>query len=93
MPRSLRSATARPPPSPIPRQFVEKKEVYDVNRTLRLASFGLLLHGTTGHYFYGFLDSKLPGTAPMTVVTKVGAAQEQGRASPPTHVSLSPGCD
>jgi len=44
---------------------------YDVSRTLRLASFGFLLHGTTGHYFYGFLDSKMPGTKPVTVASKV----------------------
>lgn len=40
-------------------------------RTLRLASFGFLIHGTSGHYFYGFLDSKLPGTKPVTVASKV----------------------
>jgi protein Mpv17 len=45
--------------------FVEKKERYDFARTLRLASFGFLIHGTTGHYFYGMLDSKIPGTAPV----------------------------
>ncbi|KAL7463417.1 hypothetical protein ACHAXS_003787 [Conticribra weissflogii] len=44
---------------------------YDPMRTLRLGSFGFLIHGTTGHYFYGFLDSKLPGTKPTTVATKV----------------------
>ena len=44
---------------------------YDVMRTIRLGSFGFLIHGTTGHYFYGMLDSKLPGTAPKTVATKV----------------------
>mmetsp|Transcript_14369 Transcript_14369/g.30268 ORF Transcript_14369/g.30268 Transcript_14369/m.30268 type:complete len:189 (-) Transcript_14369:306-872(-) len=44
---------------------------YDPMRTLRLGSFGFLIHGTTGHYFYGFLDSKLPGTKPATVATKV----------------------
>lgn len=48
---------------------------YDIMRTLRLGSFGFLIHGTTGHYFYGFLDSKLPGTAPLTVVTKVAIDQ------------------
>jgi len=48
---------------------------YDLMRTVRLGSFGFLLHGTTGHYFYGFLDSKLPGTAPMTVATKVAIDQ------------------
>merc|ERR1712187_1020735 len=44
---------------------------YDLFRTLRLASFGFLLHGPTGHYFYGLLDSKLPGTRSMTVAKKV----------------------
>uniref|UniRef100_A0A6U0S6P1 Peroxisomal membrane protein MPV17 n=1 Tax=Eucampia antarctica TaxID=49252 RepID=A0A6U0S6P1_9STRA len=48
---------------------------YDIMRTIRLGSFGLLLHGTTGHYFYGFLDSKLPGTKPVTVATKVAVDQ------------------
>lgn len=48
---------------------------YDVMRTIRLGSFGFLLHGTTGHYFYGMLDSKLPGTAPLTVATKVAIDQ------------------
>lgn len=45
---------------------------YDAMRTLRMGTFGFLIHGTTGHYFYGFLDGKLPGTAPLTVATKVG---------------------
>ena len=48
---------------------------YDIMRTVRLGSFGFLIHGTTGHYFYGFLDSKLPGTAPMTVASKVAIDQ------------------
>lgn len=66
-------------------QFVEKKEKYDVMRTVRLGSFGFLIHGTTGHYFYGFLDSQLPGTKPITVATKVRQAlprrSETGRGS------------
>ena len=53
-------------------KFIEPAEKpYDPMRTLKLGSFGFLLHGTTGHYFYGWLDSKLPGTKPMTVATKV----------------------
>jgi len=48
---------------------------FDAMRTLRLGTFGLLIHGTTGHYFYGFLDSKLPGTKPITVATKVAIDQ------------------
>lgn len=51
--------------------FVEDNGAYDPMRTLRLGSFGFLVHGTTGHYFYGFLDSKLPGTKPVTVASKV----------------------
>lgn len=51
--------------------FVEDNDKYDPMRTLRLGSFGFLVHGTTGHYFYGFLDSKLPGTKPVTVASKV----------------------
>jgi len=53
----------------------EKDDKYDVMRTLRLGSFGFLLHGTTGHYFYGFLDGKLPGTKPITVASKVAIDQ------------------
>jgi protein Mpv17 len=57
-------------------KFVEPGDKpYDVMRTLRLGSFGFFLHGTTGHYFYGFLDSKLPGTAIPTVMTKVAIDQ------------------
>ena len=44
---------------------------YDPMRTIRLGSFGFLCHGSTGHLFYGLLDSKLPGTKPVTVATKV----------------------
>ncbi|CAM9164128.1 unnamed protein product [Discosporangium mesarthrocarpum] len=50
---------------------VEKKEKIDVTRLLRLASFGALIHGSTGHFFYNFLDSKIPGTAALTVAKKV----------------------
>jgi len=57
-------------------KFVESSDKpYDLMRTVRLGSFGFLIHGTTGHYFYGFLDGKLPGTAPLTVATKVAIDQ------------------
>lgn len=56
--------------------FIEGSDKpYDIMRTIRLGSFGFLIHGTTGHYFYGFLDSKLPGTKPITVATKVAIDQ------------------
>lgn len=57
------------------RQFINPEDKFDLMRTLRLGSFGLLVHGPTGHWFYGMLDSKLPGTAPMTVATKVAIDQ------------------
>ncbi|CAM9199720.1 unnamed protein product [Chrysoparadoxa australica] len=44
-------------------------------RTLRLGSFGALVHGPTGHFFYGFLDSKIPGTGPKQVASKVAIDQ------------------
>ncbi|CAM9229327.1 unnamed protein product [Choristocarpus tenellus] len=50
---------------------LEKKEEIDLTRLLRLASFGALIHGSTGHFFYNFLDSKIPGTAALTVAKKV----------------------
>ena len=57
-------------------KFVEDSDKpYDIMRTVRLGSFGFLIHGTTGHYFYGMLDSKMPGTKPITVATKVAIDQ------------------
>ncbi len=53
-------------------KFVEPADApYDYKRTAKLATFGFLFHGPAGHHFYRFLDSKLAGTAPKTVVTKV----------------------
>jgi len=52
--------------------FIEKKgDDYDVKRTLKMASFGLLIHGTTSHWFYGKLDGKIPGTDAGAVASKV----------------------
>ncbi|GAB5031407.1 peroxisomal membrane protein [Nannochloropsis oceanica] len=48
---------------------------YDVMRTARLGSFGFLVHGPTGHYFYSWLDKQIPGTAMKTVATKVAIDQ------------------
>lgn len=48
-----------------------KDDAFDYARLIRLASFGLLLHGPIGHYFYGFLDSQMPKTDPITVALKV----------------------
>ena len=34
-------------------------------------SFGLLVHGTTGHWFYGKLDNAIPGKGGAAVASKV----------------------
>lgn len=54
---------------------VEGKQDWDIMRTVRMGSFGLLWHGPSGHYFYGALDKMMPGTAMSTVATKVGIDQ------------------
>lgn len=70
--KALTSLTGFTAGDVLAQKFVEPSDKpYDIARTLRLGSFGFFIHGTTGHYFYGFLDAKLPGTAPMTVATKV----------------------
>jgi len=55
--------------------FIDKKDTYDFVRTLRMASFGLLIHGPTGHWFYGKLDGAIPGTGAVQVFSKVGIDQ------------------
>ena len=70
--KALTSLTGFTVGDALAQSFIEEKgKPYDVMRTVRLGSFGFLIHGTTGHFFYGFLDSKLPGTKPVTVATKV----------------------
>lgn len=56
-------------------KFIDKKDDVDFKRLLKLASFGFLVHGPTGHYFYGFLDGKMPGTSAVTVASKVAIDQ------------------
>lgn len=76
MTKALTSLTGFTAGDVLAQNFVENDgKPYDIMRTVRLGSFGFLLHGTTGHYFYGFLDSKLPGTKPVTVATKVAIDQ------------------
>ena len=54
--------------------FIEKK-AFDLRRLVKMASFGFLLHGTTGHFFYNFLDGLMPGATPATVAAKVAIDQ------------------
>lgn len=46
---------------------------YDVARTARMASFGLLWHGIASHIWYELLDNRVPGQAssPGTVMAKM----------------------
>lgn len=74
--KALTSLTGFTAGDVLAQSFVEPGDKpYDIMRTVRLGSFGFLLHGTTGHYFYGMLDSKMPGTAPVTVASKVAIDQ------------------
>lgn len=43
----------------------------DRARLARMASFGFLIHGPVGHYWYGALDRAIVGTAPLKVAMKV----------------------
>ena len=54
--------------------FIEKMD-FDLKRLVKMASFGFLLHGTTGHFFYKFLDNKISGTDPVSVASKVAIDQ------------------
>jgi protein Mpv17 len=74
--KALTSLTGFTAGDVLAQKFIEEEgKPYDYMRTVRLGSFGFMLHGTTGHYFYGMLDSKLPGTKPITVATKVAIDQ------------------
>jgi len=52
-------------------QTLITKGDFDFFRLFRLSSFGFLIHGSTSHYFYGFLDGKIPGTSATSVASKV----------------------
>ena len=56
-------------------KFIDKNEKYDYYRTFKLASFGALIHGPTGHWSYGKLDGAISGTSVIPVFTKVGIDQ------------------
>jgi len=51
--------------------FIVKATTLDVPRLITLAAFGFLYHGPSGHYFYNWLDEKIPGNDSKTVATKV----------------------
>ena len=45
-------------------QLAIEKKGFDLKRFAKMCSFGFLIHGTTGHYFYNFLESIIPGPSP-----------------------------
>ena len=51
------------------------KGAFDMARFLRLATFGFIYHGPTGHYWYNWLDKKIAGTGPRSVAAKVAIDQ------------------
>ncbi|KAL3924143.1 MAG: hypothetical protein SGARI_006090 [Bacillariaceae sp.] len=44
-------------------------------RFITLSAFGFLYHGPSGHYFYNWLDAKVPGKDAKSVATKVAIDQ------------------
>ena len=46
-----------------------------MKRFISLSALGFLYHGPSGHYFYNWLDSKIPGAAPLNVAAKVAIDQ------------------
>ena len=46
-----------------------------MQRFLTLSFFGFIYHGPSGHFFYNWLDSKIPGTEAKDVALKVAIDQ------------------
>lgn len=53
----------------------EKGTELDMARLARMASFGFLIHGPTGHYFYSALDRLIVGKSAVKVASKVAIDQ------------------
>merc|ERR1719356_1125194 len=51
--------------------FITKGQPFDMKRFISLSAFGFLYHGPSGHYFYNWLDSKIPGKEAVWIGTKV----------------------
>eukprot|EP00531_Pseudo-nitzschia_arenysensis_P008149 CAMPEP_0116126684 /NCGR_PEP_ID=MMETSP0329-20121206/6458_1 /TAXON_ID=697910 /ORGANISM="Pseudo-nitzschia arenysensis, Strain B593" /LENGTH=236 /DNA_ID=CAMNT_0003620773 /DNA_START=148 /DNA_END=858 /DNA_ORIENTATION=+ len=56
-------------------QIFISTDPFDVTRFLTLSAFGLLYHGPSGHYFYNWLDSKIPGKDGASVAKKIAFDQ------------------
>ena len=55
----------------IAQTLIEQAAVIDIARVIKFSSFGFLVHGTTCHFFYNYLDRLVPGTDAKPVATKV----------------------
>lgn len=44
---------------------------FDMKRFITLSAFGFLYHGPSGHYFYNWLDSKIPGKDGASIAKKI----------------------
>ena len=56
-------------------RFLDKNLQLDTKRLFRMMSFGFLIHGSTGHYWYQALDRYIRGTGVKEVVSKVALDQ------------------
>jgi len=56
-------------------QFFISGGPFDMKRFITLSIFGFIYHGPSGHYFYNWLDEKIPGTTGAVVATKVAIDQ------------------
>ena len=48
---------------------------FDWKRFITLSIFGFIYHGPSGHFFYNWLDKKIPGTDGKSVFEKVAIDQ------------------
>ncbi|GJQ13347.1 hypothetical protein GpartN1_g5138.t1 [Galdieria partita] len=56
-------------------KFLSSDGILHLDRLLRMALFGFLIHGPTGHIFYTRLDKAIPGTEAWKVACKVAIDQ------------------
>lgn len=54
----------------ITQKKIEGQKEWDMKRTAIMGSFGLLWHGPSSHYFYGWLDRFMPGKCVRSVAAK-----------------------
>merc|ERR1719356_153661 len=55
--------------------FITKGAPFDMKRFISLSTFGFIYHGPSGHYFYNWLDSKIPGKEAPFIALKVAIDQ------------------